>query len=326
MRAMPGPIIRAVGAVLLVALSTLAQAGTAGSAAPSPFGIYGTRWAPWILEHPSRVGFWIYQLPFEPGQSDFARIDSAARERLDVIAVQNVFRSNDERFMRTDDADPRPVSEVVVRLVRTLGEPAMDAVKAITLDEENLWVGGRGDYLSDIYLLMKELLPDMPVWQWFVDSPTRRDPVRDRYRVPADGYVFDAYHFPPAAYEERVALYAARGKPVVSVLWASPNWVYGQRPKGRQARWWDSEGWRELFAKVLINRRHGVRTAFFMFDLSAADPAARLVPSFASEDACSRAFVRKFTETTLPRLAAADPDLRVPARRPDWFAERCPAA
>lgn len=326
MRAMSGPMIRAAGLVLLVVVTTLVQAGTAGGAAPSPFGIYGTRWAPWILEHPSRVGFWIYQFPYEPNESDYTLISSAGRYGLDVIAVQNLFRSNDERFMRHEEAEPRPVGEVVVRLVRTLADPRMDAVQAITLDEENLWVRGRGDYLSDIYLLLKELLPDVPVWQWFVDSPTRRDPVRDRYAVPADGYAFDAYHLPPREYEERVALYATRGEPVVSVLWASPNWIYGQRPKGRQLRWWDSEGWRELFARVLINRRHGVRTAFFMFDLSGDDPAARLVPSYASEDACTRAFVRKFTETTLPRLAAVDPDMRVPDQRPDWFAERCPAA
>lgn len=323
MRAISGPLIRAAGLVLLVVMSTLAQAGTT---VPSPFGIYGTRWAPWILEHPSRIDFWIYQLPFEPNESDYTLIDSAARDGLDVIAVQNLFRSNDERFMRHEDARPRPVGDVVVRLVRTLADPRMDAVQAITLDEENLWVRGRGDYLSDIYLLLKELLPDVPVWQWFVDSPTRRDPVRDRYGVPADGYAFDAYHFPPAEYEERVALYAARGKPVVSVLWASPSWVYGQRQKGRQLGWWDAQGWRELFAKVLINRRHGIRSAFFMFDFSTDEPGARLVPSFASEDACSRAFVRKFTETTLPRLATADPYTRVPQRRPDWFAERCPAA
>lgn len=315
--------MRAAGLAFLVVVSMLA---TAGAAAASPFGIYGTRWAPWILEHPSRIGFWIYQLPFEPNESDYTLVSSAAREGLDVIAVQNLFRSNDERFMRHEEAEPRPVGDVVARLARTLADPRMDAVEAITLDEENLWVGGRGDYLSDIYLLLKQLRPDLRVWQWFVDSPTRRDPVRDRYGVPADGYAFDAYHFPPGEYEERVALYAARGAPVVSVLWASPNWVYGERTKGRQLQWWEAQGWRELFAKVLINRRHGVRTAFFMFDIPAGEPGARLVPLFASEDACAQAFVRKFTETTLPRLAAADPHMRVPERRPAWFAERCPAA
>ena len=318
MRTMLVSILRA------AALGTTGAALLAGAAAASPFGIYGTRWAPWVLEHPSRVGFWIYQLPYQPNESDYTLVSAAGRAGVGVVAVQNIFRSNDERFMRTAEAEPRPAGEVAARLARTLADPRMDAVGAVALDEENLWVDGRGGYLAALYRLLKEQLPDRAIWQWFVDSPTRRDPVRARYAVPADGYAFGAYHFPPEAYEERVALYAAEGKPVVSVLWASPNWVYGERREGWQPDWWDARGWRELYAKVLINHRHGLATAFFMFDLAGGDPDARLVPSFASDDRCSRAFVRKFFEVTLPRLAVADPRAGVPERRPDWFAERCP--
>ena len=321
MRALPVSILRAAAPALLAAL---AVATLAGSAAAASFGVYGTRWAPWVLEHPSSIGFWIYQLPYAPNESDYTLVDAAGRDGVEVIAVQNVYRSHDERFMRTEEAEPRAAEAVVARIARTLADPRMEAVAAVTLDEENLWVRGRAGYLSALYRLLKERLPGLQVWQWFVDSPTRRDPVRDRYAVPADGYAFDAYHFPPEAYEERVRLYAARGVPVVSVLWASPNWVYGERDEGRQPGWWEAEGWRELYAKVLVNRRHGVRTAFFMFDLAGGDPGARVVPSYASDDPCSRAFVRKFVGTTLPRLERADPWGGIPVSRPDWFAERCP--
>lgn len=303
---------------MLWALALPASAGGAGSS----FGIYGTRWTPWILKNASSVGFALYQLPYDATDADLTVIDALADEGVEVVVVQNLYPSNDERFMRPGHKPLREVSEVAGHIVRLLADPRMASVTAVSLDEENVWMGGRGEYLADLYRSVKMRRPDSTVLQWFADSPTSRDPLGPRYAVPADGYIFDAYHLALYDYERRVASYAANAMRLVGVLWASPTWVYGERQEGRQLDWWDREGWRELYAKTMINRRWGVRTAFFMYDLP--EGGGRVVPTFASGDACSEAFVRKFFDRTLPMLARLNPDEPVPEERPAWFAERCP--
>lgn len=291
------------------------------------FGVYGRKWTPWVLKNHGLIGLHIYQMPFVAGPEHDKAVGALLETGLDIVAMQPFYYNSRHRFMRLGAPDDRPAAEVTDQIARNFSHPNLSRIPVLTLDEENFWWRQRPAYLSTLYHAVKTRLPGRQVWQWFSDNDNmdRLRPVEARFSIPADGYVFDPYAVALSDYEERVRGYVDQGKPLIAILWASANWAHGYRHKGRQDDWWNKTGWRRLFEKTMTNRRYGIRTVYFIYDLPYHNDDKRpLTPGYASEDPCSRAFVRKFFGTTLPRLAALPLDAQVPETRPDWMAERCP--
>lgn len=319
MRTLAAVAVVAAGLVGTVAVSTQSKAYT------EQFGVYGTRWADWVELNHRLAGFYVYQAPRVMRPKDFETIEKIAATGIEIMAMQKVYPSATERFMRNNAKPDRPVAEVADAFARNYAHPATASIQIITLDEENFWWNRRDRYLADLYTAVKPRVGGRQVWQWFNDNPRRRRaPIEDRFLIPADGYMIDMYSVPVTEYEDMLLGYVRQGKPIVSVLWASSTWFHGGRHEGRQMTWWNEEGWRNFFAKTLINRRYGVRTALFMYDIPYNKPGSNLTPSFNSDDPCVRAFVKKMFTETLPQLGTIPISSPVPAVRPAWMAERCP--
>lgn len=288
------------------------------------FGVYGTRWADWVQYNSHLAGFYIYQIPRRTSAEDSETLNRITATGIEIIGMQVIHPSVNERFMRNGGKSDRPVSEVVDQIASHFADPAFNTIIDVSIDEENFWWWGRDRYLTDIYYGLKQRLPGRNFYQWFNDNQRRRAPVNDRYSIPADGYISDMYSVPLNEYEERVRGYVQQGKPVIATLWASANWKHGSRKEGRLPDWWDREGWRIFLTKAMINRRYGVRMAMFMYDLPYTGEGRALTPSFKSEDPCARAFTKKLFTQTLPTLGTLPLDTPIPTIRPDWMAERCP--
>ncbi|MFK8078833.1 MAG: hypothetical protein AB8B97_00990 [Granulosicoccus sp.] len=289
------------------------------------FGVYGTRWADWVKLNHDLIGFYIYQIPRRTKPVDAETIDAITETDVEVLAMQVIYPSVKERFMRKGRRADRDALDVVDQIVENFSPPAFDNIRNFSIDEENFWWDGRAAYLTDIYTNLKKSFRERKIWQWFNDNQHQFAPVEERFEIPADGYITDMYSVPLSDYEDRLLGYVSQGKPVVSTLWASPNWKHGERARGRQDNWWNEEGWRLLYTKTLINRRHGVRTALFMYDLPYKGEGRKLTPNYKSEDPCARAFTKKLFNETLPVLGTIATDSKIPAIRPQWMAERCPA-
>ena len=288
------------------------------------FGVYGTRWADWVKLNHHLTGFYIYQIPRKTKPVNAQTVKEISATGIEVLAMQAIWPSVKERFLRKGMRPDRELSNVVDQIALNFSAPAFDNIQVVSIVEENFWWNGRADYLTDIYHLLKSRMRNREIWQWFNDNQHQFAPVEDRFKVPADGYIADMYSLSLSDYETRLREYVSQGKAVISTLWASPNWKHGQRAIGRQTDWWDREGWRTFYMKTLINRRYGVRTALFMYDLPYRGDGRKLTPNFKSEDPCVRAFTDKLFNVTLPQLGTIPIDSAIPAIRPDWMAERCP--
>lgn len=291
------------------------------------YGVYGKAWLSWVLKNSEKLSLYVYQLDYELSIMESEQINDLANAPLSVFFVQGIHDTRKEKWMEKGASPDKSVEDVGLAVQSNFDLLERFDTINISLDEENFWWNGRGDYLDSIYLQLKATDRSINVWQFFAEGlrTQRRKDRRGRFQLGADGYIFDEYRLSPEKYEDLLLQYLQQGKPVISILWASPNW----KPRGRKARkhnenWWDEKGWRSFFEKTMINRKHGVQTAYFMFDIGDKKDKFRLIPTFASNDVCSVNFVNKLFEVTLPTLFSIPVVENSPAKKPDWVSERCP--
>lgn len=91
-----------------------------------------------------------------------------------------------------------------------------DLLPAICLEEEN--IGSRTPLLDRLARHIRDSY-GVPVFQWY------SDPLGPNPALTADGWIWDSYGWSPQHFRRHVMRFAATGKPVICVPWASdPHW------------------------------------------------------------------------------------------------------
>lgn len=227
---------------------------------------------------------------------------------------------------------------------------------AISLDEETMyWVKGQNGYLADLYRELKQVYPTQRFFQWYTNhsvsnapgDPYPNNPAFTVPNLPADGWIFDQYsmqfkdekdsHGNVIGLQDWYPAYVEKMKklntPLVSILWAGPNWDPGPGQQDGQAtlapdcEFWNRSGWKRFYQQTAINRKSLIPTAYSLQAIFSRKAPQEATPSFyidymwkADEKSHLGMFYKKFKTITLPFIAE-NPNLPtdIPATRPAWI-------
>ena len=310
---------RALGALLLVSGTLCANPATS-STARLPVGLYGVAWAPWLMERHGGVDFILYQVGTTEHPAEVWRaVRSLSKAGIEVILVVMFYESRAQRAGKGDAAPAAPIGTYERRFDELLAAPERSLLAGVVIEEENVFWGGRAYLLNALYERLKQRYPGVTFYQWYSGARRVNVPGREWPMLRADGWVIDSYLLEGESYERLVRGYLALGLPLLSIVWASPNWRSDASRPDPDPGWWERDGSRIFASQVGTNTRLRVPTALFPYWVSAGTPS--LVPLWRSTDRCARAFMRWLVSRGIPgiRDGATRPD------RADWVPRFCPA-
>lgn len=282
------------------------------------YGTYGNAWLSWLSKNQEPFAFVIYQAQLDNPRLR-PEVENALASNIQVLVRLQVYTTDSQRA--ADPAAPRmPTVAEYTALSSPLIEPLRDlAILGITLDEENVYWSGRAEFLRSVYQELKARFPEFSLFQWYSSSPAPNVPGKSWPNLPADGWIVNQYLMRGQVYQDYIAEMRKVTPRLISVVWASPQWVPGaEEGQERDGTWWNQTGWRVFYEQMAVNLRHDVDTAFFMFSL---EPEA--VPLWDSGDACTQRFLAAFTARTLPYLKQTPGLPAGVAQRPDWLPSYC---
>ncbi|MEM9388419.1 MAG: hypothetical protein AAGA68_25455 [Pseudomonadota bacterium] len=288
-------------------------------------GVYGSHWVDYLAHERTDFDFIMYQARIHAQAPEDLAGDlsllATAGVRLVVVAM--FFESKSQRAAR-DDAPPlKSLDHYEAAFAGMLNATASLEIEIVTIDEENR--AANAPFLSDLYDRVKRHYPAQDLYQWY--SPTRKPslaiPGKTRPAMPADGWVIDNYGVHGNDFFEYIAEMDKLDKPLLAVVWASPQWQVGDRSRRRNTRWWDSQGWKVFHSKLATYQHFEVPVAFFMFaPLDPDNPG--YIPLYQSSDECSQNFLEAFRTRTIPRLRSSNEiPTQVPENRPAWIPGHC---
>ncbi len=282
------------------------------------YGTYGNAWLPWLTKNQEPFGFVIYQAQLDNAHLR-PEIAAALESNLDVLVRLQIYTDDSQRAAEPTAPEMPTVAEYTERS-SSLIEPLRGLrVLGITLDEENVYWSGRAEFLGSVYHELKSKFPETNLFQWYSSSQTPNVPGKSWPNLPADGWIVNQYLMPSQAYQDYIAEMGKATPRLISVVWASPQWVPGMSDgQERSETWWNRTGWRVFYEQMAINLRYGVDTAFFMFSL---EPQA--VPLWDSADPCIQRFLAAFIGRTVPHLKRAQSLPASVAQRLDWLPSYC---
>ena len=294
----------------------------------------------------SLVDFHILQAPLRRSEMAAEWLEALHSAGIQVFIDGRFYLSGEQRRADEGSDDLESVDwylegfeEVLAGATTTIG---------VSIEEEN--VPRRAEFLETLYHELTAAHPEHDFYQWY--SPTQRLNVPGCGpwpELPAAGWVFDQYFHTydrcsepvrcsegggvpetvdcsgslRSAYEEYVLAMRKLDGPLLSNVWASPNWVPG--PRRVSPDWWNEEGWKTFYLQVAVNKKYGIPTAFFSFFLSPPESGSEWVVTalFAVADeryGRAQRFWTRFVATTLPHLrSSAVIDTTIPAARPSWI-------
>lgn len=287
-------------------------------------GMYGTHWYPWMRGNREGGDLNIYQVTPERDVEEVLEVLKAAqRNRIKVILDMLFYTSKQQRAAERGAAGLRSLEFYEGLFSRVLDHLGELPVEGVTIEEENVYWGGRAQFLGDLYRRLKARYNGIEFYQWYSSSRTVNIPGDTWPGLPSDGWVIDPYQLKGLGYYRLVKGMMALGKPVVGVVWASPNWQSAAGERKWNPDWWNTEGWKTFYWQLSVNGHFNVPTAFFAFWLSAREKG-RLVPLWHSESHCAQEFLRQLVQRTFPMMrSTAVLPLKVPATRPKWIPALC---
>ena len=182
-----------------------------------------------------------------------------ARHGKRVILDASIFDDD------TGKLGPHPAATAFHHLAQTLKVVKPQWLYAVTLNEENVYWNGHAEVLAKVYHMAKKRWPDLPVYQWWTPMVGIDWTGQTGWRaLPADGWVCDLYNMPRTEYERHVISFLHTGKPLVAILWASPQWPINTHSQfSTPAQWWRQEGARVLRDQLDICRAYNIPVAYF---------------------------------------------------------------
>jgi hypothetical protein len=288
-------------------------------------GVYGSHWVEYLASEPAAFDFLMYQARvYSQAPGDVAGELSLLSDVGVRLAVVVMFFEHKAQRAAWDGAPAlREPEYYEVLFDQLLNETASLDIDAFTMDEEN--VAQNSEFLSDLYGRVKQRHPERNFYQWY--SPTRKPnlaiPGKTRPAMPADGWVIDNYGVSGSDFFEYIGEMNRLDKPLLAVVWASPQWQVGDRSRRPNTRWWDRQGWKVFHSKLATYQYYDVPVAFFMFaPLDPDNPG--YIPLYRSAEECSQRFFQAFRTRTIPHLRSrAEIPQTMPSARPDWIPGHC---
>jgi hypothetical protein len=306
--------------LILLALA-LGHAGALLAAEPdeslhdSDLGVYGSAWMPWLKQHDRSFDFVVYQ--FGPG-----RPLATIAEDLHIAADSGLRVVLSPKLPDMDKSEPVSArgQSVLLSVQRVLDTIVDTPVAAITIGDENIFWDDMSSVLSEAYELLRSEYPERSFYQWYSPSRKMNIPGIQWPDLPADGWVFDQYHYGPEFYREFVQGLSRKQLPLVSIIWASPMWQPGSQQPEKNGDWWETRGWERFYDQLKVNRANNIPTAFYLYELR---QSGQRLPLFRSEGSCEKRFMTAFTARTISTLNSM-PELPTrPDDRPDWIPAAC---
>ncbi len=159
------------------------------------------------------------------------------------------------------------------RLAQTLQAIKPRWLYAVTLDEENIFWYGHAKILAGVYRLAKKRWPNLPVYQWWTPMEGIDWTGHTGWKaLPADGWICDLYTMARGPFEKHVISFLHTGKPLVAILWASPDWVLRAPWTPKWAlkntptavrKWWKRTGAPALRGELEVCRAYNIPVAYF---------------------------------------------------------------
>jgi hypothetical protein len=307
--------------------SLLAFSSTSYGLSGNHVGLYGKAWVETALGPGHSSDVLIYQVSPGTDVDEVLRvIDRANSADVKIVLDIQFYKDYPQRSAAPSGAPLSPVPTYEQAFARVLDRLGERKVEGVTIEEENVWWAGRPKFLTDLYRGLKKRYPTVNFYQWYTSSKKVHVPGEEAPLVPSDGWVIDEYALTGENYEKFAQGMVRLGKPVVSIVWASPNWKVGHGDRTRDAAWWNEEGWKIFYWQVAVNKTHGFATTFFVYGLkSTTEPDGRAaIESLSnSKEKCSTDFRDALLNTTIPHIKTASIPRTVPATRPSWIPGYC---
>ena len=172
----------------------------------------------------------------------------------------------DVQFRRlSEPAIPANAALFADRIAALLDQIDLTGVYAVSIGEENGFDRASLAMLDAMYRRLKARFPTVAFYQWF--SPTKYQrwwPGKWAAAPGADGWIEDQYFLAPDAYRAVLTGYEATGKPVISLVWLSPDWRPGGARQDNRG-WWHTPGWKRFYERVHLAQRYDNPLAVFMY-------------------------------------------------------------
>ena len=257
---------------------------------PEQIGLYGTSWVPWVvkLENAKRIGFIIYQVTPKSSIADIINFLQECKKVNIKVVLDIEFYLDYEQRANTHTAKPLGSIEHYESIFARVLDNIIDfPVEAVTIEEENVYWSGRAEFLSNLYYRLKKRYPDIKFYQWYTPSKQLNIPGKEWPDLPSDGWIIDQYVMSGDMYEKYIQGIVALGKPIISIVWASPNWKVGQKGRVIDNGWWNKEGREIVQQQIVVNKKYNIPTTFYMFWLN---EDRVLLPLWKVKDKCVQKF------------------------------------
>jgi hypothetical protein len=317
--------------ILLGALALTACAATCGAASlrfTDP-GIYGTDWVRYALQKPDSFDWLIYQARLQQAGADRIPSELESLNKAGIRLVVNMeFLTKDQRGMQGIQAGPKleEPPHYVDMFASVLDRVGAMPIEALTIEEENLYEGGRGEFLGDLYSRLKEKYPNHNFYQWYSPrlTPSIAIPGKTWPNLPSDGWVVDQYGIYDKEFAEYIGQMMDLHKPLLGVVWACPQWRVGEHAKKHDEQWWDNKGWKMMYSQLATYRKYDVPVSFFMFANEDGPNGRKTVALYQSKDQCDQKFLDAFVSGTLPMIRSGKSiPAAIPKQRPAWIPGHC---
>lgn len=270
-------------------------------------GQYGNAWIETAAEKKVPMDFIILQVPHtRPVAETAGRFKSLSDLGISILADVLFYEDRDQRSGARNAKPLKGHGHYVTTFSKAVDGLQSLRIEGFTIEEENVYWGGRARFLEDLYRDLKSRYPGQKFFQWYSTGLKPNVPGRDSPDLPADGWIFDAYRLDGKAYVDLIEGTLSRGKPVYSVIWASPNWRPGDKSKTPDLNWWNSEGWKVFAWQLAVNKKNNVPTAFYMYWLESGGKERKILPLSKANDENAISFINDFVKKTVPFLKSTE--------------------
>jgi hypothetical protein len=290
-------------------------------------GVYGNAWERYVLEHPNDFDFFIFQARTQRAAADEipGKVKAFADAGVSVVLDMQFFEDTLQRGMREGAPPMKDMAHYEGLFASVLDNVPRDAVRLITIEEENVHWGGRAEFLADLYRALKADYPHFSFYQWY--SPRRKPsiaiPGKTWPALPADGWVVDQYAIFGEDFDTYIGEMKRVGKPLLGVVWAVPQWRVADKARKLDTEWWDEKGWKMFYSQVATYRKYDTPIALYA-SAPRGERSDGSVALYESENACDKKFFAALLARTLP-VVRSDKDigLGIPRARPAWIPGHC---